>query len=229
MTAVLHFASPHSMVTWRKHDSRCRVSCLLSVVHVDDTLPLSEPHFCSGEPQLSLVKRPQGTWAGGSLRRAVQVPGWAPFHWRVRCRGPCGVQAWIIKLWSDVHGQGVHCRIIGHFCCDVSTTVLVAVGGQSVNVTDPQLRVTPTFHLDIQDMLLLWYRISHPISHHFSESSSSRVMKDQSPAPPQKPTSSTSSLSLLPGSPGDTNVAVWVIRIFRAPIVRVQKLQSQCS
>lgn len=213
---------------------RSRPSFLPLALHADNTLPLSLPQlhqFCSMKPQLSFVKRSEVIGAGGSLRGAIQHLGRTPFHWGyrsrcLRCGGSWSVHAGIIKLAMEfnIHGLSVHCWITGHFLFKISTTVPITVGGQNVKLTDPQLRVAPTFHLDIQRMLLLCYRISHPIFHHFSEGG--RVMKDKSPAPAQEPAASSSAFSLPCSPAGNTHVVVWLIRILWAPIVWVQKLQS---
>ncbi|TNN61011.1 hypothetical protein EYF80_028789 [Liparis tanakae] len=125
-----------------------------------------------------------------------------------------------------VRGLAEHCWIVGRFLCEISTTIPIAMGGR--DVTHTQLRVTPTFHLDVQKMLLrLRDGISRPIFHHFSEGNRSRVMKEKSSPPTQEATASSSSSTfpLLPRLPAcDAHIKVGLVRILRAPIVRVQKL-----
>lgn len=215
---------------------RCRLPSLLLLLHVDHTLPLplhQLHHLCPGEPQLPLVKRSEVTGARRSLRGAAQHLGRTTVHcgWSSACLrrgGSCSVQAWIVKLAVKfyVHSLGMCCWIGGHFFFLISTTLPVTVGGWKVKLTDPQLSIAPAFHLDIQKTFLLRFVISHPIFHHFSEGG--RVMENESPAPAWEPTAaaSSSTSSLLPRSPaGDPHVDVWLVRILRAPIVRVQELQ----
>ena len=220
---------------------RCRLPSLLLLLHVDHTLPLplhQLHHFCPGEAQLPLVKRSEVTGAQRSLRGAAQHLGWTTVHWGwssgcLRRGGSCSVQAWIIKLAVKfyVHSLGVCFWIGGHFLFLIwSTTLPVAVGGWKVKLADPQLGVTPTFHLDVQKTFLLRFVISHPIFHHFSEGGG--VMENESSAPAREPTATASSptSSLLPCSPaGDPHVDVRLVRILRAPIVRVQELQPRAN